>query len=213
MKRGTSIVLTLALLAAICWLFPLFHLVPLKQEQGRQTATEFNATNFATAFWNEKLLKPLDRAADAGQVLTALSADSQKARTQFGRTLGMSSSTLFFLRGTGHVISVNKKGVALALKDGGDTGDILLPTGLLFGNAVRDGTGLLDASAFPNSQNFNDLSTELNHIVETALLPQLRELAKPGVKLSFAGCAEIAEEDADVKPLKVIPVSVKLESP
>ena len=138
MKRGTLILVTLALFAILCWLFPLFHLVPLKQEQGRQTAAEFNATNFATTFWNERLLKSLDRAADAGQVLTALSADSQKARTQFGRTLGMSSSTLFFLRGTGHVVSVNKKGVALALKDGGDTVDILLPTGLLFGNAVRD---------------------------------------------------------------------------
>lgn len=85
----------------------------------------------------------------------------RKKRPQSGRTLGLSSSTLFFLRGSGHVVSVSKKGVAFALKDGGDTADILLPTGLLFGNAVRDGTGLLDASAFPNSQNCNDLSTEL----------------------------------------------------
>ena len=97
------------------------------------------------------------------------------------------------------------------MKDGGDTPDILLPTGLLFGNAVRDGTGLLDASTFPNSQNFNDLSAELNHIIETTLLPELREQAKVGAKISFAGCAEIAEEDADVKPLKVIPVLVKVE--
>ena len=213
MKRAVLAVVALGLLAGVFRFVPLFHLVPLKQEQGRQAAAEFNATNFATAFWNDKLLKSLERAADAGQVLAALAADPQKARTQFGRTLGISSSTLFFLRGTGRIVGVTKKGVALTLKDDGDTADILLPTGLLFGNTVRDGTGLLDASAFPNSQNFNDLSTELNRIVETTLLPKLREQAKVGMNISFVGCAEVAEEDADVKPLKVIPVSVKLESP
>jgi predicted lipoprotein len=212
MKRAAFAVVALVLLAVGFRFVPLFHLVPLKQEQGRQTAAEFNATNFATAFWQEKLLRSLNRAADADQVLAALAADPQKARTQFGRALGMSGSTLFFLRGTGHVVSVTKKGVALALRDGGDSADILLPTGLLFGNEVRDGTGLLDASAFPNSQNFNDLSTELNRIVETSVLPSLRELARPGAKILFAGCAEVAEEYADAKPLKVIPVSVKLES-
>src|ERR1039457_558042 len=133
MKRTVVAVVALGLFAGIFRFLPLFHLVPLKQEQGRQTAAEFNATNFATAFWNDKLLKSLDRATDASQVLAALAADPQKARAQFGRKLGMSSSTLFFLRETGHVVSVTKKGILLALKNGDDSADILLPTGLLFG--------------------------------------------------------------------------------
>ena len=209
---GAWTVVLCVLLMPTFW-FPLVHFVPLKQTQAQETQGEFDPTNFATAFWNDKLLKSLDRAADAGQVLAALAADPQKARAQFGRKLGVSSSTLFFLRGTGHVVAVKKNSVTLALQAGDDSADILLPTGLLFGNAVRDATGLLDASAFPNSQNFNDLSTELNHIVETTLLPRLREQAKTGAKLSFAGCAEIDDEDTDVKPLKIIPVSLNLESP
>lgn len=211
MKRAVATSLALVLFAGVFWFVPLFHIVPLHQTQAQQSQAEFNATNFAAAFWQDKLLPSLDRAADAGVVLSALAADPQKARAQFGRKLGMSSSTLFFLRGTGHVVAVKKNSVALALKNGDDTADILLPTGLLFGNAVRDGTGLLDASAFPNSQNFNDLSAELNHVVETTLLPQLREQAKVGATISFAGCAETDDEDTDVKPLKVIPVAVKIE--
>lgn len=211
MKCAVATSFALVLFAGAFWFVPLFHIVPLHETQIRQSQAGFNATNFAAAFWHEKLLPALDRAADAGQVLAALSADPQKARAQFGRKLGMSSSTLFFLHGTGHVVAVKKTSVALALKNGDDTADILLPTGLLFGNAVRDGTGLLDASAFPNSQNFNDLSAELNHIAETTLLPQLREQAKVGATISFTGCAEIDDEDTDVKPLKVIPVAVKIE--
>lgn len=201
----------LALIAGFFRVVPLFHLAPLRQMQKQVAQAGFNATNYATTFWNEKLLKSLNRAADARQVLTALAADPPKARTQYGRKVGVSSTTLFFLRGTGQIIGVKKNSLELALNEGDATTDISLPTGLLFGNAVRDGTGLLDVSEFPNSQDFNDLSTQLNHIVETTLLPKLREEVKAGVKIWFAGCAEIDDEDTDVRPLKVIPVSVKIE--
>ena len=32
---------------------------------------------------------------------------------------------------------------------------MLIETGHIFGNAVRDGTGLLDVNDYPNSQEFN----------------------------------------------------------
>jgi hypothetical protein len=109
-------VVALGLLAGCSGLCHCFTSFRSNKSKDGKSAAEFNATNFATnyAFWNDKLLKSLDRAADAGQVLAALAADPQKARMQFGRTLGISSSTLFFLRGTGRVVSVTKKGVALA---------------------------------------------------------------------------------------------------
>ena len=209
MKRALLVIVALALLAGFFRLVPLFHMVPLQQTRQAAAAGEFNATHAAQTFWDEQLLKSLARAADAHQVLSALATDAAKARAQYGRTLGISTSTLFFLSGTGRVVAVKKNTVALALSPEGETVDVLLPTGRLFGNTVRDATGLLDASAFPNSQNFNDLSTELNHLVENTVLPQLRELAKPGVVISFTGCAEL-EEDADVKPLKIIPLAVRL---
>jgi predicted lipoprotein len=218
MRRSASwpialkVAVPLLLAAALFW-FPPFRIVPLKPHGEPSGPAEFNATNFASAFWNQQLLKSLDRAADASQVLAALAADSQKARTQYGRKLGVSSSTLYFLHGTGHIVEIKKNGITVALKDGSDTADILLPTGLLFGNAVRDGTGLLDASSFPNSQNFNDLSTELNQIVETTVLPGLRDQAKVGAKITFTGCTEVDDEDSDPEPLKLVPVAVSLSPP
>jgi len=209
MKRAILVIVALALLAGFFRLVPLFHLVPLRQTQQAAAGGEFNVTNAARAFWDDQLLKSLDRAAAVQQVLSSLGTDAAKARTQYGRTLGISTSTLFFLSGTGRVVAVKKNAIALALGRDSEAVDILLPTGRLFGNTVRDATGLLDASAFPNSQHFNDLSTELNHLVENTVLPQLRALAKPGVAIAFTGCAEL-EEDADVKPLKIIPIAVKL---
>ena len=83
--------------------------------------------------------------------------------------------------------------------------------GLVFGNALRDGTGLLNVNDYPNSQDFNAISEALNHIVETRVLPKLREQAKVGATISFAGCAEVDDESSDLKPLKVIPIQTEAQ--
>ena len=90
----------------------------------------------------------------------------------------------------------------------GTEAKVSLSVGLLFGNTVRDASGLLDVSAFPNSQEFNDLSTQLNGIVETRVAPALRDKAAVGKAIRFAGCAEL-EEDAKSDVLPVIPIKVE----
>jgi predicted lipoprotein len=85
-----------------------------------------------------------------------------------------------------------------------------LQGGLLFGNTVRDGTGLLNVNDFPNSQDFNAISEALNHLVETRVQPKLREQAKVGSVVAFAGCAEVNDGSTDLRPLRVVPVSVEV---
>jgi predicted lipoprotein len=201
----------LVAVAGFCWIFPPFHIRSLARVQAAKASTQFNAADFVDKFWNERLLKSLDQAADAGKVLAAIAAGSQKAHEQFGHSVGISSSYYFFLSGSGRVVSVDETGVGFSLKGEGNDVDVLVPLGLVFGNAVRDGTGMLDSSAFPNSQEFNDISARLNHIVETQVLPELQRLAAVGKRVQFVGCVEVADEDADLKPLKLVPVSVKAE--
>jgi predicted lipoprotein len=108
---------------------------------------------------------------------------------------------------------VDSRGVGLAIRDGSAGPDVVLPVGMVFGNTVRDATGLLDMDKFPNSQHFNDLSTELNRIVETRVLPRLRDRAEVGRQVRFVGCAEVSRDPKRRKPLKVVPVSVDLIEP
>ena len=123
----------------------------------------------------------------------------------------MSEGYFYFLRGEGKILSVSDDEVSLAVTEGSTNAEVSLQTGLIFGNALRDGTGLLSANDYPNSQDFNDISAALNHIVETRTLPKLREQAKVGAKISFVGCAEVGDEATDLKPLKVIPFQTKTE--
>jgi len=197
--------------AVVCWLFPLFHVVTLKTATAEKAAATFNATQFAETFWTNQLPASSDKAVKADVLLPAIQSDAATAKQKFSRSVGLSEGYFYFVSGNGRVVAVSDDEISLAITEGSTNTDVSLQTGLLFGNALRDGTGLLSASDYPNSQDFNDISAALNHLVETRTLPKLREQAKLGAKISFVGCAEVDDEATDLKPLKIIPIQTKAE--
>lgn len=209
MKRILPWFVAAAVIAGSCLVFPPVHFRSLKQTRAEAAGAAFNPTNFAEKFWAEKLMPAAERAAEADKVITAIAANPSKVREQFGRTVGVSSSYFLFLRGTGRVVAADADCIGLSLKSEGMNVDISVPLGLVFGNAVRDGTGLLDSSSHPNAQEFNDISAALNGIVETRVLPELQRIAVIGKQVQFSGCVEVADEESDLKPIKMVPIFVK----
>lgn len=195
--------------AGICWLFPPFHVVSLKKAEAEKSAVTFDATQFAENFWTNQLLPSLNKAVSVKTLLPAIQNDPATAKKRFSRSVGLSESYFYFLRGEGKIISISDDEISLAGAENSTNAEIVLETGLIFGDAIRDGTGLLNVNDYPNSQDFNDISSALNHIVETCVLPNLREQAKVGAKISFVGCAEVDDEFTDLNPLKVIPIQIE----
>ena len=210
MRRTGFIFAVLAIAGLVCWLVPPFHLVPLQQAQKNEAQKVFDPATYAQKFWCERLLPNSAQAADAAAVVTALTQDSAAAAKKYGRTVGLSDTVFYFLGGTGVVVSADAKGVALSLVGPNQPADVLLKTGLVFGDTVRDATGLLDVNEFANSQDFNAVSTELNHLVETTIVPELKK-ARAGDRLHFVAAAEVEADSDFKKPLKAIPLAVKFE--
>lgn len=208
MPSRTTLFVAAALVVAgaVCWRFPLFRIVPLKQAEAAQKAGAFDAAKVAAEFWNAKLLPAADRAVELKELLAALAQHPTTARKQHGRTLGIGGATMFLVRGSGKITSVSEDSLVLSLHDSGTP--VTLNLGLLFGNTVRDASGLLDVSTYPDSQEFNALSTELNAIVEKQVAPALKQTAVVGKSIRFAGCFEL-EDDAKADAFTVIPLKVE----
>jgi predicted lipoprotein len=211
MNRFLPWIIALVLLASFCLAFPPFHIKSKKARQDAIAETTFNPANFVVKFWTERLLPASGQAADAAKVLTVIAESPGKVREQFGRTVGISSSYGIFVRGNGRVVSVSDDAVGLAVNSKDDVADVTIPLGFLVSNIVRDGTGLLNSSSYPNAQEFNEIAAELNKIVEEKVMPEVKRVAVVGKQLEFVGCVEVEDEETDLKPLEVVPISVKSE--
>jgi predicted lipoprotein len=211
MNRLAVTIGTLVAACVLFWCFPLFHVGPRATTLAEKQQAAFDAAEYVKKFWTAKLTPTLGQAADAATVLAALRDDPQQARADFGRSVGLGRAALYFARGSGKIVSVDDKAIGVSLAVEGSEADIAIQTGLLFGNTVRDATGLIHGDDFPNSQHFNEISTELNRVVETILIPPLKQQSKIGARIEFVGCAEVTNLPRDISPLKVIPLDVKFK--
>ena len=197
--------------AGVCWRFPLFHVVTMKTATAEKVAATFNATQFAEVFWTNQLLPALTKCSPAEVLIALIQTNPAAAKQKYSRGSGVGDSYYYFIAGSGKIIAVSDDDISIAVTVGGTNAEISLQAGLIFGNALRDGTGLLSPSDYPNSQDFNDISAALNHLVETRVLPTVKDQAKVGAKISFVGCAEVGDEATDLKPLKVVPIQTSTE--
>ena len=208
MRWALSWLVVIVIFAGVCWFFPPFRIVPLQQARKKQQQEAFDPASFAITFWEKQLLPASDHATPATEILSLLARDPDAARKRFGRSPGLSSAVYFFVKGSGQIAAIEKDTIQIALDGSEAKTRIGLSTGLLFGNTVRDGSGFLNVSDFPNSQDFNDLSTELNRLVEIQVFPELRQRAVIGKTVRFTGCMELAEGPPP-NLLEIIPVKIE----
>lgn len=195
------------------WL-PLFHVVPLRHAGATQQGPSanqatFEAATFVDQFWTERLIPASVSAVDASKLIAAIDNDRQSARKTYGHQVGLGNVHYYFIAGIGRVVSAEKNSIGLSFEENQSSIQVSLEAGNIFGNSVRDGTGLLDINQFANSQDFNAVSAEINRRIEREVLPSLREKGVIGAKVRFVGCAEITDEELDLHPLRVVPFIVE----
>jgi len=191
------------------FVFPLFRVVPLGGGDSRVAVPSdapHSAADYARVFWNDVLPESYEQAVEIQQLFQAFDDDVAQARQQFGRQVGIGGTTYFFVRGIGEVQEVKSNRLLVSIE--GHDRQACIETGPIFGNAVRDGTGLIDSSIFPSSQEYNALSAELNRRVETEVLAPVERELSPGDRLEFVGCAQ-SRSDHDIDPLCMVAVKLR----
>src|SRR5258708_3636672 len=151
MKHPLPRIICLAAIAGFGWLLPPFHVVSLPKSPQQEPA---GASAVAASFWEKAMLPAAGKAVPVPDLLAALTKDPNAARQQFGHLPGLGSTTCFLVRGSGRVTAVEKDGVRISLDGAAGSVEVQLATDLIFGNTVRDASGLINASSYPNSQDF-----------------------------------------------------------
>lgn len=207
-SRGVRYVVGVAVLVVLFWFMPLFHVVSLEEMRAQTAAAVFNPVDFVDRFWQGPLLDAAGSAVDAAGLLAAFEQDFDAAVDRHGHRLGLSRASCFLVSGQGRITVVDALSVRISL--GPDNqGEILIGTGPVFGNAIRDGSGLLDISDFANIQDFNAISAEINRRVEEQVLPVLDERGVVGAEVHFVGGVEVADTGTAPSSLRLVPVVIE----
>jgi predicted lipoprotein len=187
--------------------------MPTPANASARKGTSLTPADAAQRFWNERLPAMTAKAACAGEVIAAIRSDVAGARKRFARTPVVGGSDYYFLTGGGTVVSKDAREVGVELDSSPTPGkaDVVIATGPLFGNAVRDGTGAFAPDEYPNSSDFNALSSELNAMVKKNVLAPIREKASVASHVRIVGVAEVSEDDASPLPLKLVPIVVEFK--
>ena len=194
----------------ICAIFPPVHFASLKQAKLAASSNAFNATRVAGQFWENKLLPIARTAPDALVVLHDFRANPSAAIAKYGKTSGLGGPVYFLISGHGKISEKNKNILTLQL-DSLDKNDALqIDIGPLFGNAVRDGTGLLNVSEFPNSIEFNHVAESLNSMVEQHIIKPI-SAAPVGAMIHFSGIVESPADSSPADIWQLVPVIVEVK--
>jgi predicted lipoprotein len=169
----------------------------------------FDATIYAQKIWDEKIPHASENAVEISDLISLLRTVPDDAFNKFGHVLGISKTHYFMLKGKGTIESVEEE--FLRVKTSNNE-SIQIATDFIFGNAVRDGSGLVSINEFLNMTDFNNVSVSINKLVKEKVVSKLKIAAMPGMTIEFVGATEINEENIDLQNIRIIPVSAKLSN-
>ena len=180
----------------------------LDEVKASVAAKQFNAAVYAQTFWTNKLLPNLDKAIDIAQLSRMLSADPTKAFDTYSHALGIGNLRYFLVKGTGTITSINEDDLSVLLQADTSKLSITVATEYIFGNAVRDATGLININEFSNTMDFNNVSAELNKIIREKVLAPFKQKARKDDTIELTGAIELNKEHLDLSKIEVIPVKI-----
>lgn len=175
------------------------------------TSEKFDAISFSKNLWEEKLPAKLDSAVELATFIKAAQANPADAFSKYTNALGIGNYRYALVKAGGTVTEVNDDDITLQIKIGDSLMTAKLATEFIYGNAIRDASGLVDVKDFPNTMDLNNISEELNRMVRKTVLPPFKSSVKRGDKLIVTGAIEIHKEHIEWNELEIIPVQLQIE--
>jgi predicted lipoprotein len=193
----------------VCCLWPPFTVVSLQNAREAEAKATFNPEQFAQAIWDNEFSSLANAAPNIGIVAQVLDQNPDEAISAYGKTWGLGGSTYFTVEGEGRVTAIHKDKIDLEVEGMPPGVNVVLLTDRIFGNTVRNASGLVNPSDFPNSQDLNSVSIALNNLVMSGVLVPLRYSAKVDDLVRFLGCIEIRSVTS-ISNFAVVPIAASV---
>lgn len=191
--------------------FVLYHSVyfrPLDEKLTEGQEVEFDPKAFVEELWEDGFLTVYDSSIILGQLLDRLEAEAEATFEQEGKALGIGSIGYFKVKGEGEVIRVNEDDIIVDLGER----TIALETEFVFGNAIRDASGLIQLNDYDRTADFNSISEAINAKIRAEVIPGFRASVKVGDRVRFQGALELNKAYLKLQDVEIIPIVLQITS-
>jgi hypothetical protein len=170
-----------------------YHSVYFKKlsEVRAQEGKAFDYQAFADSLYYQDMLKK-DVSIGLPELLTAIKTDVEGAFAKYGNRLGIGNSAYFMVKCSGSINAINEDAILLKTEP---SGDVSINTTYIFGNALRDASGLVKLTDFKTNAEFNKVSEALNALIRKKVIPPLKEGLKLGDEIEVIGAVKLSKKD------------------
>jgi len=178
-----------------------------KLSELKATEKTFNAPAYAQDLLNNKLPAVTEKAITLDELITQLKVSPANTFAENGHVLSIGSTKFFMVKGTGTIVDIDDSDVKLSTIA---HNELQIATEYVFGNAIRDASGLVNLNDFTNTIDLSNISSEVNKIIRAKVIPPFKSAAKKGDKVEFTGAIELNQAHLNLSDIEMLPVSLKI---
>jgi len=199
-------------LSILLLLFVAYNSVYFKKldEVKAAITTGFDAAKYAHNFYKDKLLPNLNKAVEIDTLIQLLTTAPGQAFKDYSHAINIGNTRYFLVKGAGNITTVGEDATTVTIKNNDTKKEIKIATEFIYGNAIRDASGLMNLSDFSSIMDFNNVSEDVNKIVRKEVVPAFKAKAKAGDIVQFSGAIELNQAHLNLDSIKVMPITLAI---
>lgn len=171
---------------------------------------KFDAAAFSKKLWDEKMPAKIDSAVELPALMEAVKLNKEAGLTSYSNALAVGNYRYALIKTQGVVTAVKEDEVEIRITVADSQFNAMIATEYIYGNAIRDASGLIQLKDFPSTTDLNNVSEELNKIVRTTVAPEIRKTLKAGDRVSLTAAIEINKEHLNWAGIELLPVRIQI---
>lgn len=173
-------------------------------ERNSQKNSKFNFKTYADSLYYNGILKS-NNSIEANQLLALIKSNPDSVFKAYGNRLGIGESAYFMIKAQGKLLEKNENSLKIATKNGVT---VNIDTKFIFGNAIRDASGLVKLTDFKTNADFNKVSEELNTVIREKAIPENLKNINKGDVISVTGAIKLKKGKSDLQVVQILPIKI-----
>ena len=190
----------------------LYNSVSISKLSGLKNAVldKFDAVAYTQLLWKNRMQGKLDSAVELSTLIKEVEANQQTALDKYGYALGIGNYRYVLVKAMVNVTEIKADELQVQYQFENKQIDAVLATEYIYGNAVRDASGLVTVKDFSNTDDLNGISEAMNDKIRKEVLPSFKKAIQKGQKVKLVAAIELNKAFVKWNGLELIPIQLEI---